>query len=99
MYESVYRYCGGTGTFVYETCDALGQCSAATIVVDVVPPPIQAVDDYASTPMEVPVKVYLGDNLLATTIVSPPNNSTAIRSFTTTSPNTRRLCAPPRITW
>jgi len=67
----------GTDTFDYTVCNIFGDCSTATVTIDVLPI-VDAVDDFVATPEETPIDIDIlgNDNDL------PPTGT-----LTTTSPS------------
>lgn len=51
----------GTDVFTYQVCNQVGQCSSATVTINVPPSPV-AVNDSAITPINTPVGGNLGAN-------------------------------------
>lgn len=69
----------GIDTFRYTACDTTGSCVDAQVTVEVTPPPITALNDYAGTPHEQPVVVNvlsndMGNDIEVDSIVSSPQN-------------------------
>ncbi len=77
----------GETTFIYEVCDADGDCSAATVTIVIAPDddtPV-AVDDRFETPINTPVSGNIGSNDTGTTdrpltftLQTPPTSGTAV---------------------
>lgn len=89
----------GNDTFDYETCNDVGMCTTATVVVTVSPVPDApvAIDDTASTEPATPVTIDLlandydadGDDLTVTAVTTPAHGTVGIDGVYTPDPGYR----------